>query len=69
MKPPYAEMLKEKQCWLQCKECPLGEEFLKELYNWSEINPLHPMLAWKICDPCYFDNKLPEKPEEWKRFL
>jgi hypothetical protein len=30
--------------------------FLKQLYSWSELNSLHPMLVWKVCDTCEFDH-------------
>lgn len=57
----YQEKLEKGLCWRVCnKVCPLGKGFLKELYSWSEANPLHPLLAWKICEPCYFE-ELPIK--------
>jgi hypothetical protein len=49
----YDGKLKEGLCWKACGvKCPLGPEFLKELYSWSHANPLHPWLAWKVCEPC-----------------
>lgn len=57
----YDGKLKEGLCWKTCGvKCPLGPEFLKELYSWSHNNPLHPYLAWKICDPC--EGKIPLAP-------
>lgn len=52
MKGHYKEMLDKGKCWKDRKICPLNKEFLEVLYSWSELNPLHPNLAWRICEPC-----------------
>jgi len=60
MQSHYKEKLDKGLCWRQCKkECPAGKAFLEELYSWSEENPLNPWLVWKVCDPCYYENKPP----------
>lgn len=48
----YKTMYNECRCWRAFVQCPLGKEFLAILYSWSELRPLHPWLAWKVCDPC-----------------
>jgi len=48
----YKLKLKEGKCWRADKPCPLGKEFLEELYSWSKTNPLNPWLVSKVCDPC-----------------
>jgi hypothetical protein len=60
----YKEKLENCKCWRADKTCSLGKEFLEQLYSWSELNPLHPMLVRKVCDPCQYENKLPEWAKE-----
>jgi len=48
----YEDLLEESQCWRSFKNCPCGKPFLRDLYNWTNINSLNPILVWKICDPC-----------------
>ena len=52
MKSNYARFLETCHCWQADRTCPLGKPFLQDLYSWTEDNPLHPMLAWKICSKC-----------------
>jgi hypothetical protein len=59
MKGHYAEKLKEHKCWRTNEQCVLDDKFLKSLYSWSELNPLDPMLVWKVCDPCYYEKNNP----------
>jgi len=65
MQGAYKKLLAEGRCWRAFRECPGGKEFLKELYSWSELNPLHPWLVWKVCDPCEFG----VESEQIKRFI
>jgi len=54
-------MLNERRCWRANKTCQYGKIFLRQLYSWSEDNPLHPMLVLKVCDPCYYDGVAVER--------
>jgi hypothetical protein len=65
MKGHYKDKLEKCACWRSFKTCLLGKEFLETLYSWSEDNPIHPYLAWKIYDPCEYENKT---PDNWKQY-
>ncbi len=50
----YPHLLEEGRCWCSFNQCPYGQEFLKDLYSWSKMNPLNPLLVNTICVKCKY---------------
>jgi len=48
----YQKLLNTGRCWCSFATCPMGKEFLKDLYSWDNINNLNPFLVNSICVNC-----------------
>jgi hypothetical protein len=62
----YKDKVEKGACWCSFKTCPLGKDFLETLYSWSEANPLHPYLAWKVCEPCDNGEQI---TDNWEQYI